>query len=705
MSIYSHGFARVAAAVPLVALSDPAANAQRTIELIRQADEASAALVAFPELGLCGYSVDDLVQQDALLDGVMTALGAIAEATEGLRPLVAVGAPLRVDDGLFNCAVMIQDGEILGITPKSYLPNYREFYEQRYFAAARDAVVDTVQIAGRDVPFGTDLIFEAADLPGFRVHAEVCEDGWVPIPPSTWASLAGATVLVNLSGSPVTVGKESYRAALSSSHSARLIAAHLYVASGYGESTTDLAWDGDALITENGTLLDRSEPFSTSSQLIVSDVDLDRLRAERARMISLRDQVGDYAEQARGFRRVVFTLGDLDLADDDLRRLVPRFPFVPADSADRDRRCREVLAIQVQGLMKRLESTGIGKIVIGVSGGLDSTLALLVAVEAFDRMGLPRTDIHAYTMPGFATGEATLARSHVLMDSLGVTGNELDIRPSCRQMLADLGHPFNDGQPVYDVTFENVQAGERTSHLFRLANHLGGIVLGTGDLSELALGWCTYGVGDQMSHYNVNGSVPKSLIQHQIRWMIEANTPSTPAEGSSPLPEPTRTLPEPVEGSSRPADGYSPETVEALREILADVISPELVPAGADGAVQSTEDAVGPYELHDFFLYYLTRFGYRPTKIAYLAQQAWGDRTRGPWSSWLSDDERHQYDAETIGHWLEVFLKRFMANQFKRTAMPNGPKIGSGGSLSPRGDWRSPSDARATVWLEQLRDG
>ncbi|WP_448222691.1 NAD(+) synthase [Gordonia iterans] len=671
MSVYSHGFARISAAVPLLALADPRVNAQRTVELIRQAADDGAALVAFPELGMCGYSVDDLVQQDALLDAVMEAVGDVAEATAGLRPLVAIGAPLRVDDGLFNCAVLIQDGQILGVTPKSYLPNYREFYEQRYFAAARDAVVDTVVLGGREVPFGADLIFEAADLPGFRVHAEICEDGWVPIPPSTVASLAGATVLVNLSGSPVTIGKESYRETLVTGHSARCVAAQVYVASGFGESTTDLAWDGDALIAENGTLLQRSEAFAMRPQLITADVDLDRLRTERARMISLRDQVGDYAEQARGFRRIGFTLGDLDQPTGGLRRTVPRFPFVPSDDAVRERRCREVMHIQVQGLAQRLRAIGLERIVIGVSGGLDSTLALLVAVETFDRMGLPRSGIHAYTMPGFATGDATLARSHVLMDSLGVSGNELDIRPSCLQMLADLGHRFADGEPVYDVTFENVQAGERTSHLFRLANQLGGIVLGTGDLSELALGWCTYGVGDQMSHYNVNGSVPKSLIQHQIRWMITAGS-------------------------------YREDTTGALREILDDVISPELVPASEDGQVQSTEDAVGPYELHDFFLYYLTRFGYRPSKIAYLAEQAWTDKNTGVWPSMMSDDERHAYDPATIRGWLEVFLTRFMANQFKRTAMPNGPKIGSGGSLSPRGDWRAPSDAPSTAWLDAL---
>ncbi|WP_026919607.1 NAD(+) synthase [Gordonia shandongensis] len=670
MSLYSHGFVRLAAAVPQVALADPRQNASRTVELIDRAHREAVAVVAFPELGLCGYSVDDLVQQDALLDEVEAALATVVAATADRTPIVVVGAPLRVDDGLYNCAVTIHRGRVLGVTPKSYLPNQREFYEQRYFAAARDAVRDTALVAGRRVPFGTDLIIEVSDVPGLRIHTEVCEDGWVPIPPSTWAALAGATVLINVSGSPVTVGKQSYRRSLVTGHSARCVAAQVYVSAGFGESTTDLAWDGDAMVAENGTLLTRSEAFSMDPQLIVADVDLDRLRQERARMISLRDQVGDMADRVRAVRRIDVTLGVPD-GSGPLRRPVPRFPFVPTDADDRDERCREVLAIQVQGLVARLRATGIRKVVLGVSGGLDSTLALLVAVQAFDTMGLPRTDIHAYTMPGFATSDATLARSHVLMDSLGVTGAELDIRPSCRQMLADLGHPFADGEPVYDVTFENVQAGERTSHLFRLANHRGGIVLGTGDLSELALGWCTYGVGDQMSHYNVNGSVPKTLIQHLIRWKISTGR-------------------------------YPVETTVALREILDDVISPELVPADADGNVQNTQDQVGPYELHDFFLYHLTRFGYRPDKIAYLAQQAWGDRTRGPWSEMMSDDERHEYDDATIDRWLTVFLTRFMASQFKRTAMPNGPKIGSGGSLSPRGDWRAPSDAPAAAWLRRL---
>lgn len=670
-SPYSHGFVRVAGAVPVVALADPAANAAATIELMRAADRDGAGLVVFPELGLSGYSLDDLLQQDALLDAVLDALAEVVAASRGMASVTVVGAPLVFGDGLYNCAVVICSGQILGVVPKSFIPNYREFYEQRYFSAARDAPFDTVTLLRTQVPFGSDLLFAADDLPGFVLHVEICEDGWMPIPPSTRGALAGATVLANLSGSPVTVGKAEYRRSLCSSQSARTMSAYVYVAAGFGESTTDLAWDGDAMVCENGNLLTRSEPFAMDAQIITADVDLDRLRQERMRMISLRDQIGDHVEVLKAMRHITFHLG-VPSVPGALAREVPRFPYVPAGAADRDIRCREVGHIQVQGLVGRLRATGIEKVVIGVSGGLDSTLALLVAVDAMDALGLPRTNVLAYTMPGFATGGATLRRAHELMDSLGVSGHEIDIRPSCEQMLADLGHPYAQGEKVYDVTFENVQAGERTSHLFRLANANAAIVLGTGDLSELALGWCTYGVGDQMSHYNVNGSVPKTLIQYLIRWMITS-------------------------------ERHSPRTSVVLAEILDDVISPELVPADEDGQVQSTEATIGPYELHDFFLYHLTRYGFRPAKIAYLADQAWGSVDAGRWPDLIGESARHSYDRPTIEKWLEVFLRRFMSSQFKRSAMPNGPKIGSGGSLSPRGDWRSPSDASVRAWLDGLR--
>ncbi|NMN97591.1 NAD(+) synthase [Nocardiaceae bacterium YC2-7] len=669
-SPYSHGFATIAVAVPSHRLADPAFGAERTIALLQQATEQGAAVVVFPELGLSSYSIDDLVQQDAVLEASLRALESVIVATRSTVPLVAVGLPLVLGSALYNCAAVIHDGELLGVVPKSYLPNYREFYEERYFASARDAPFDTVRVLDRDVPFGNDLIFEARGIPGLAVHVEICEDLWVPIPPSTWAALAGATVLLNLSASNITTGKADYRRALSSAHSARCVAAHAYVSAGHGESTTDLAWDGDALITENGSLLARAERFTETEQVIVADIDLDRIRQERLRTNSFNDSVGDYAEKARSLRRIEFHV-TAPQQDTDLRRNVERFPYVPVDAADRDARCREVVNIQVQALSTRLSTSGINRLVIGVSGGLDSTLALLVAVETMDRLGLPRTNVLAYTMPGFATGSATKDRAHILMKSLGVTAEEIDIRPSCLQMLEDLDHPYARGEKVYDITFENVQAGERTSHLFRLANMHGALVLGTGDLSELALGWCTYGVGDQMSHYNVNASVPKTLIRHLIRWMVSAQN-------------------------------YSSVTSEVLAEIVDDVVSPELIPAGDDGVMQDTEASIGPYELHDFFLYYLTRFGYRPSKVAYLAHHAWGDRTRGAWSDLMPAEHRHQYDLDTIKKWLRVFLDRFMRSQFKRTAMPNAPKVGSGGSLSPRGDWRSPSDAKATTWLDEL---
>ncbi len=665
---YDHGFATIAVAVPHIRVADPQHSAQRHIGLLEQAAAGGAAFVVFPELGLSAYSLDDLVQQDALLDAAMSALDDVRAATRGLAPLVAVGVPLVFGTGLFNCAVLLHDGDVLGVAPKSYLPNYREFYEGRYYATAREAPFDTVRLLGREVPFGNDLIVEARGLDGFAVHVEVCEDLWVPIPPSTWAALAGATVLANLSASNITTGKAGYRRSLVSSHSARCIAALAYVSAGAGESTTDLAWDGDALIGENGGILASAERFAVDEQIVFADIDLDRLRQERLRMTSFNDQVGDFASRLKQLRRVYFDF-TAPQGVSGLRRDVTRFPFVPADSADRDLRCHEVTDIQVQGLATRLATSGIQKLVIGVSGGLDSTLALLVAVKAMQRLGLPRTNVLGYTMPGFATGDATRSRAHLLMDALGVTGTEIDIRPSCAQMLADLGHPYARGEAVYDVTFENVQAGERTSHLFRLANMHNALVLGTGDLSELALGWCTYGVGDQMSHYNVNASVPKTLIRHLIRWMTTTQD-------------------------------YAAETKQVLDEIAEDVISPELVPGKE---LQSTEAAIGPYELHDFFLYHLTRYGMRPSKIAFLAHEAWGDRTRGVWSDLVPQEHRREYDRATIEHWLGVFLERFMRNQFKRSAMPNAPKVGSGGSLSPRGDWRSPSDARVTPWLDDLR--
>ncbi len=671
-SIYSHGFVRVAIGIPHVRVSDTDFNTERTIGLARRAAEERAALVLFPELGLSAYTNDDLFQQDALLEGVLEGLGRIVQASESLAPVIIVGAPLRISQRLYNCGVVILGGRILGVVPKSYLPDYREFYESRQFASGRAADVEEVTILGQTVPFGPGLLFAATNVPDFIFAPEICEDLWVPVPPSTIAALAGATIIPNLSASNITVGKADYRHKLCGAHSGRCVAAYLYSGAGAGESTTDLAWDGHALIYENSDLLAESERFSDEEQLITTDIDLERLIQDRSRLTTFRDAAAEYRESTRNVRRIPFSI-DIPSGPVPLRRDISRFPYVPSGARDLDERCFEAYNIQVHGLAQRLRSTKIEKLVLGVSGGLDSTQALLVAVRAFDRLGLPRTNILGYTMPGFATSEKTRGNAHYLMEALGISAEEIDIRPSATQMLKDIRHPYAEGHPVHDVTFENVQAGERTSHLFRLANHHAAMVLGTGDLSELALGWATYGVGDHMSHYNVNASVPKTLIQHLIRWVID-----------------TEAL---------------PEASEVLRSILETEISPELVPASEEtGEIQSTQSRIGPYELQDFNLYYITRFGFRPSKVAFLAEAAWGDRDRGAWPPLFPQEKRNEYDRATIRSWLEVFLYRFFEiSQFKRSAVPNSPKVGSGGSLSPRGDWRAPSDSVATAWLDELR--
>ena len=674
-SIYSHGFIRAAVCVPRVRVAEPEFNAEHTLRLARRASEMHAAVALFPELGVSAYTSEDLFHQDALLDAAEAACARLVEGSRDLSPVLLVGAPLRFKGKLFNCAVVIYRGGVLGIVPKTYLPNYREFYEKRQFTSGRDAVHREVRFLGETIPFGNDLIFDAENIKGFALHVEICEDVWAPIPPSTYAALAGATVLANLSASNITVGKAEYRRDLCASQSGRCIAAYMYAAAGPGESTTDLAWDGHALIYENNDRLAESERFADDEHLIAADVDLERLAQDRMRMTSFNDAVGDHRERVRGIRRVPFEFR-IPGGEISLRRDVERFPYVPSDPAVRDERCFEAYNIQVHSLLKRLRATGIERIVLGVSGGLDSTQALIVAAKTMDRLGLPRENILGYTMPGFATSSATHENAWALMRALGVSATEIDIRPSAMQMLRDIGHSYADGEPLYDVTFENVQAGERTSHLFRLANLHGGLVLGTGDLSELALGWTTYGVGDQMSHYNVNASVPKTLIQHLIRWVIET-------------------------------EQFDPAASATLQSILDTEISPELVP-DADGSgeapAQSTQQKIGPYELQDFHLYYITRFGFRPSKVAFLAHHAWGDKTRGDWPDLLPPKEHNEYSLGEIRKWLEIFLFRFFEiSQFKRSAMPNGPKVGSGGSLSPRGDWRAPSDSAATVWLEELR--
>jgi NAD+ synthase (glutamine-hydrolysing) len=567
--------------------------------------------------------------------------------------------------------VVIHRGRLLGIVPKIYLPNYREFYERRQLTSGEDIVGQAIEIAGHEAPFGRDLLFSAQRNAGFTFHVEICEDLWVPHPPSTDAALAGAEILLNLSASNITIGKSEMRRLLCASQSSRCIAAYAYSAAGAGESTTDLAWDGQAGIFELSDLLGETERFSPSPEMAVADVDLGRIRQERMRTNTFGDNARSSAGNRRPFRTIAF---DFSAPHEplELRRAVERFPYVPADPATLRENCYEAYNIQVQGLAQRLNATGLKKLVIGVSGGLDSTQALIVSARVMDRLQMPRSNVLAYTLPGFATSEKTKNNAWRLIKALGVTGAEIDIRPAAKQMLKDIGHASATGEALYDVTFENVQAGLRTDYLFRLANHNGGLVVGTGDLSELGLGWCTYGVGDQMSHYNPNASVSKTLIQHLIRFVA--------ASGD-----------------------VGAETARILYDILATEISPELVPPGADGVIQSTESIVGPYALQDFNLFFATRFGFRPSKIAYLSWNAWHDAERGRWPPNIPDAAKRAYNLSEIKHWLRVFLYRFFElSQFKRSALPNGPKISSGGSLSPRGDWRAPSDATAKVWLEEL---
>ncbi|PLZ00262.1 NAD(+) synthase [Burkholderia sp. WAC0059] len=671
-NLYTHGFARVAVGVPRCRVADPAFNAQQTLALAREAAQNGAVLVAFPELGLPAYTCEDLFHQKALLDACEHALAQIAAESASLPLALLVGLPLRVGHTLFNCAAVVAGGRVLGVVPKSYLPNYSEFYEARQFSPAEAASADTVRLFGEDVPFGAALVFDMPAIPFFRFHVEICEDLWVPVPPSSFASLAGATVLVNLSASNVVVGKSNYRHQLVGQQSARCLAAYLYTSAGQGESSTDLAWDGQAVIYENGELLAQSERFLGDSHLIYADVDLERLSQERIRLTTFGDSVRRHADDVSKFRVICCDVEPSRAERLPLARGVERFPYVPADSKRRDERCNEVYNIQVQALVQRLSASGMKKVVIGVSGGLDSTHALLVCAKAMDRLGLPRANILAYTMPGFATSERTLRQARQLMEVVGCTASEIDIRPSCRQMLEDLGHPYAAGTETYDVTFENVQAGERTNHLFRLANFNQAIVIGTGDLSELALGWCTYGVGDHMSHYNVNASVPKTLIAHLVRWVAETGQ---------------------IGGSGS----------EVLEAILGTDISPELIPGKANGAPeQKTESVIGPYELQDFNLYYILRFGFAPAKVAFLALAAWGDRTAGGWPE-DAHVARNEYDLAAIRRNLAIFIDRFFrTSQFKRSCIPNAPKVGSGGSLSPRGDWRAPSDSESTLWLADL---
>ena len=650
-SLYAHGFVRVGACAPIVVPADPDANAEAILAFAREADGEGAALLLTPELSLSGYAIDDLLLQEALLDSVEAALDKLKAGCNKLMPALVVGAPLRLSGALYNCAVVLHRGHVLGVVPKSFLPNYREYYEKRHFASAADAPERSIRVCGEDVPFGADIVFAAEDVPEAKFFAEICEDFWAPTPPSTFGALAGANVLLNLSASNITIGKAQDRAILCDAQSRRCTAAYVFAAAGRGESTTDLAWDGQVIAYEMGEKIAEGERFARDPKLVIADIDVARIAQERRRLSNFRDAVGRNKDALARFRRVPFVLGAPSGAL-PLRRKLDRFPFVPDDLARLDRDCFEAYNIQVAGLAKRIEATKTRRVVIGVSGGLDSTHALIVAARAFDLIGLPRQNIVGVTMPGFATSDGSKQRAWALMRALNIDAREVSIEPLAQLMLEELNHPAAKGEKLYDVAYENVQAGLRTDYLFRLANHEGGFVIGTGDLSELALGWCTYGVGDHMSHYNVNGGAPKTLIQHLIKW---------------------------VAGSSL----FDEAASATLLDVLGSEISPELVPGDAP---QSTEAIVGPYELQDFNLYWITRHGMKPSKVLFLALRAWGEK----------------YSYAELRNWLEVFLKRFFANQYKRSAVPNGPKIVSGGALSPRGDWRAPSDVSADLWLAEL---
>lgn len=657
---YAQGFVRIAARVLPVHLAQPLRNAQAVIEDVTWLDSQGVALVAYPELGLTGCTCDDLFSQSVLLDAAQEGLADIVEASTHLLPMIVVGVPLLFNSRVYNCAAVIHRGQLLGAVPKLYPDSVGQSYEQRWFSSGCDvdALVELPRL-GSEFYLGSDWWCACQDVPGLRVHAAVYED-WLPISGSGEAAAQGATVLVNLAGSPAGLGLAESRKATAAALSARSNAAYVFTCAGPGESSTDLSWDGQTFIYECGELLGESQRFPQGPAGTIADVDTRRLTHVRYRHHDANpDQL--WVSPAFELRPPQGDIG--------LRRMIDRFPFVPSDPNG----CREAYDIQVYGLTQRLQAIGNPKPIIGVSGGLDSAQALIVTAKAMDLMGRPRSDILAFTMPGFATSDKTKGSAIALMQAMGTTHETIDVRPAAQQILTDLGHPFADGQPVYDVTFENVQAGVRTDYLFRIANQRGGIVIGTGDLSELALGWCTYGVGDHMSHYAVNAGVAKTLIRHLINWVATS-------------------------------EQFDSEVNQILLTILSQEVSPELVPASNGRTLQSTESIIGPYHLHDFFLYHFCFRGELPSRIAYLAWQAWRDTTTGSWPTSWAGNGKVSYNLSTITEWLAVFLKRFFANQFKRSASVDGPRVSPGGGLSPRSDWRMPSDASAETWLRELAD-
>jgi NAD+ synthase (glutamine-hydrolysing) len=637
----NYGFVRVGAAVPVLKVGDCLYNTEQTEILMREAAAKGVQVVCFPELGITGYTCGDLFHQKILIEQAEKSLASLMKRTDDLSLLTIVGMPVRVENRLMNTAVAFQNGKILAVVPKTWLPNYGEFYEKRWFSSAQEVKALQTLVCGQEVPFGTNLLLKNGEA---CIGIEICEDLWMPVPPSSFHALHGANLLFNLSASNELIAKNEYRKQLVSQQSTRCIASYIYVSCGFGESTTDVVFAGNADIVENGVSLAEAERFSLNNQLIISDVDVERLNGDRMRHTGF--TANFLNENGVNYRIVPFALTDLD--SETISRTFARHPFVPSGK-QLEERCREMFAIQVQGLAKRLAHTGCRHAVIGISGGLDSTLALLVAVKTFDKLGIPRQNMEGITMPGFGTTDRTYQNSVNLIQSLGVHFREISIRKAVEQHFEDIGHDA----AVHDITYENSQARERTQVLMDIANQVNGLVIGTGDLSELALGWATYN-GDHMSMYGVNVGVPKTLVRFMVQWVAEN------------------------------------EVDEATAHILADVVdtpvSPELLPATEDGLIsQKTEDLVGPYELHDFFLYYVLRFGFQPRKVLWMAGRAFED----------------VYDAATIHRWLKVFYTRFFAQQFKRSCLPDGPKVGSV-SLSPRGDWRMPSDAMVNLWLKDL---
>ena len=641
------GFLRIGAAVPVLRVADVDFNVGTIIDSVRKASNDGVQVLVFPEMAITGYTIGDLVQHQALLLKAKKGLDEILNESAGSTMVVIVGMPLVVEQKIFNCAVLLNSGHILGVIPKTLLPTYKEFYEDRWFSPGGDSCSDTVELAGQRVPFGTDILFRLRGGASAIIGLEICEDLWVPLSPHEYQALAGATVLINLSASNEVLGKADWRRIMVSSESGRCIAAYCYVSSGIGESSNDVIYGGHAIIAENGTILGESKRMSPDSQLVVSDIDLERLAHDRRVTTSFHD----VSRQPKTFRFVETEVGDPVAAR--LWRTLDPHPFVPAEPARKAERCREIFSMQVAALAKKLSGTNKTHVVLGVSGGLDSTLALLVAVRTMDFLGLPRTNVHAYSLPGFGTTRRTRANATRLCQALGVSFGRVSIRRTCTSHLRDIEH---DGRE--DVVFENVQARYRTEFFFNKANQLDGITLGTGDLTEIALGWCTF-AGDHISHYHVNASVPKTLVRFLVRWVADEELAGSLAQ-------------------------------KVLYDVLETPISPELLRPEKGKIAQRSEEVIGPVELADFYLYPFIRFGMRPGKILYLATEV---RKQG-----LFDG---QYTLDDLHKWLKSFIERFFANQFKRTCLPEGPKIGSV-SLSPRGDWRMPSDAEAGLWLEDL---